>query len=483
MPEPLTYSEYIRDFQIVQALDLPDAARAGVSADDWPRKPPGWKPGDDWPTGPNWVHDEVLFIRTHQAFEVWFALILHELTSVVREADALDRDLAFEDPKLHRRAVHAGAMALDPTRWPQTVAVIDRRRAADPAMAGAFAGLCTPGHYHVATVFPPHFGEGDSFYHALLRWNERIGRAAKALLGSIAFFDILSTMPPANFLKFRGRLQPASGFGSAQFREIEYLLGLRELHEKKLQPEGGEPSDTEPLWKPSGNTPSDQRAMSFYVAQTAWGRERVARRARETSLRDVVYGLLNAAFLAGSRPEGPEKGLPDMRPAAIDRLVAKCVNSTLDDHYRGASAGRLDAAGIKLLGGAVQSLNESLIHRETIAATLIEARPEKELFAAFLDVCLEPRPLAAAMARPAYPFRRGYDRHAPRHRRRRPPLPHRHRCLDGLVSHPGVPLSLAGAKLRAVTQPPLTLPAPPAGGRRFAPRRSRRAPSGRCRCP
>jgi tryptophan 2,3-dioxygenase len=196
-------------------------------------------------------------------------------------------------------------------------------------------------------------------------------------------------MPPANFLKFRGRLQPASGFGSAQFREIEYLLGLRELHEKKLQPEGGEPSDTEPLWKPSGNTPSDQRAMSFYVAQTAWGRERVARRARETSLRDVVYGLLNAAFLAGSRPEGPEKGLPDMRPAAIDRLVAKCVNSTLDDHYRGASAGRLDAAGIKLLGGAVQSLNESLIHRETIAATLIEARPEKELFAAFLDVCLE----------------------------------------------------------------------------------------------
>ena len=37
----------------------------------------------------------------------------------------------------------------------------------------------------------------------------------------------------------------------------------------------------------------------------------------------------------------------------------------------------------------MQSINEALVHRETIAATLIEAHPERELFAAFLDACLD----------------------------------------------------------------------------------------------
>ena len=209
MAEPLTYSEYIRDFQIVAALDLPDAAPAGVSAGDWPQKPPGWRPGDDWPTGPNWVHDEVLFIRTHQAFEVWFALILHEVTSVVREAGALHGDLAFEDPRLPLRVADAAVLPLDRTRWPQTADVIDRACTTDPAVAGPLARLCTPGHYHVATEFTPGFGEEEEFHHALLRWTARLARAAQALLGSVASFDILATMPPANFLRFRGRLQPA----------------------------------------------------------------------------------------------------------------------------------------------------------------------------------------------------------------------------------------------------------------------------------
>ena len=368
------------DFQIVQALDLPDAPPAGVVEGDWPRKPAGWRPGDDWPTGPNWVHDEVLFIRTHQAFEVWFSLVLHEVTSVVREADMLHGGPVFEDPRLPRRVADATAIPLDRARWPRTAEVIDRRGATDPALASALGRLCAPGHYHVATVFPPRFGEGDEFYHALLRWNARLARAAQALLGSIAFFDILATMSPANFLKFRGRLQPASGFGSAQFREMEYLLGLRERHEKKLQPDGGGPSAMPPLWEPSARTPSDQRAMSFHVAQTPWGRARIARRARETALRDVVYGLLNAAFLSGSRAEGPEKNLPDMGPAAVDRLVARCLSSTLDDHYRGAVGGRLDAAGVALLRPPSSRSTRRCVHRETIAATLIEAHPERELF-------------------------------------------------------------------------------------------------------
>ena len=157
--------------------------------------------------------------------------------------------------------------------------------------------------------------------------------------------------------------------------------------------------------------------MSFHAAQTPWGRARIARRARETSLRDVVYGLLNAAFISGSRDEGPEKHLPDMRPEAVDHLVAHCLTSTLDDHYRGAVGGRLDAAGVALLQSAVQSINEALVHRETIAATLIEAHPERELFASFLDACLDLDRALLQWRDRHIRFVEGDDRHPARHRR------------------------------------------------------------------
>jgi tryptophan 2,3-dioxygenase len=39
--------------------------------------------------------------------------------------------------------------------------------------------------------------------------------------------DVLETMAPQDFLTFRSELAPASGFQSAQFREIEFLSGLK----------------------------------------------------------------------------------------------------------------------------------------------------------------------------------------------------------------------------------------------------------------
>jgi aminocarboxymuconate-semialdehyde decarboxylase len=41
-------------------------------------------------------------------------------------------------------------------------------------------------------------------------------------------FTILETMLPSHFLAFRGKLNPASGFQSEQFREIEFLCGLKD---------------------------------------------------------------------------------------------------------------------------------------------------------------------------------------------------------------------------------------------------------------
>jgi len=43
----------------------------------------------------------------------------------------------------------------------------------------------------------------------------------------VSQIDVLETMTPQEFNAFRERLNPASGFQSAQFREIEYLCGAR----------------------------------------------------------------------------------------------------------------------------------------------------------------------------------------------------------------------------------------------------------------
>ncbi|MEO6990830.1 MAG: tryptophan 2,3-dioxygenase family protein [Candidatus Baltobacteraceae bacterium] len=42
----------------------------------------------------------------------------------------------------------------------------------------------------------------------------------------VSQFDVLETMTPVEFNSFRDRLNPASGFQSAQFREIETLCGV-----------------------------------------------------------------------------------------------------------------------------------------------------------------------------------------------------------------------------------------------------------------
>jgi tryptophan 2,3-dioxygenase len=44
----------------------------------------------------------------------------------------------------------------------------------------------------------------------------------------VAQIDVLETMTPMDFLAFRDHLYPASGFQSSQFREIEFVSGLKE---------------------------------------------------------------------------------------------------------------------------------------------------------------------------------------------------------------------------------------------------------------
>ena len=56
----------------------------------------------------------------------------------------------------------------------------------------------------------------------------------------VAQVDVLETMTPVSFLSFRSRLDKASGFQSAQFRRIEYVLGHRNPQALQWMPEGSE---------------------------------------------------------------------------------------------------------------------------------------------------------------------------------------------------------------------------------------------------
>ena len=94
-------------------------------------------------------HDELLFITVHQAYELWFKQILHELDATL----VMMRE--------------------------------DRAAAAARAMA-------------------------------------RVVEIEKLLVNQI---HILESMTPISFLGFREKLNPASGFQSMQFREIEFTSG------------------------------------------------------------------------------------------------------------------------------------------------------------------------------------------------------------------------------------------------------------------
>jgi tryptophan 2,3-dioxygenase len=104
-------------------------------------------PGSDPP-----AHDELLFITIHQVYELWFKLLLAELT------DARDRMLDGETylPRVRLERCHAVERVL------------------------------------------------------------------------VQQVDVIDTMTPQDFLEFRTRLAPASGFQSGQFREIEFLSGLKD---------------------------------------------------------------------------------------------------------------------------------------------------------------------------------------------------------------------------------------------------------------
>jgi tryptophan 2,3-dioxygenase len=99
-------------------------------------------------------------------------------------------------------------------------------------------------------------------------------------------FKLMETMGTQDYLKFRDKLNPASGFQSAQTREIEVLMGLND--EDRI-PFGKEGSYLEAL-KSHDGSPSPAYA-------------RVERRIADTpTLKDAVHAWLHRTPIQGSRP-------------------------------------------------------------------------------------------------------------------------------------------------------------------------------------
>jgi tryptophan 2,3-dioxygenase len=157
------------------------------------------------------AHDELLFITIHQVYELWFKLILAELT------DARDRMLA-----------------------------------------------------------------GESYLPRLRL--ERCREVERVLMEQV---DVIDTMTPQDFLEFRTNLAPASGFQSAQFREIEFLSGLK-----------------------------DPAFLDRFRALAAPERARLAARLAEPSLWD---GFLSALRHAGFRTETTDDRFTTYETIAHDR--------------------------------------------------------------------------------------------------------------------------------------------------------------------
>ncbi len=71
----------------------------------------------------------------------------------------------------------------------------------------------------------------------------------------VAKIDILETMTPLEFMAFRERLESGSGFQSAQFRELEFVLGHKRIGMANNHPEG---------------SPARARLTRRYEAPTLW---------------------------------------------------------------------------------------------------------------------------------------------------------------------------------------------------------------------
>lgn len=73
---------------------------------------------------------------------------------------------------------------------------------------------------------------------ALVQVHKSLSRVSRIQAVMTLSWDVLATMTPTDYTSFRSVLGTSSGFQSAQFRQVEYLLGLKDGKHLGFQEEG-----------------------------------------------------------------------------------------------------------------------------------------------------------------------------------------------------------------------------------------------------
>ncbi len=173
-------------------------------------------------------------------------------------------------------------------------------------------------------------------------------------------FELMETMTTRDYLAFRDKLSPASGFQSAQLREIELLMGLRD--EDRI-PLGHEKTYMQALKGPGGaDSPASRRV------------ER--RKTDRPTLLEAIDAWLFRTPIDGSTPDGAED------PAIVKRFV---------DAYLAAQAREID--------GALSLAIHDGLGEEDVARLRARYRREVESARAFLEAHDAPEDQRARRAR------------------------------------------------------------------------------------
>lgn len=124
----------------------------------------------------------------------------------------------------------------------------------------------------------------------------------------VAQVDVLETMTPRSFNSFRARLESASGFQSAQFREIEFLLGKK-----------------------------DRRAVEHHSSDSAGG-QRLRRQMEKATLYDSLLRFLNKnghdvpAELLGRDVTQPPEPSEAMQSVLLDVYHTNSIAAMVCEH-------------------------------------------------------------------------------------------------------------------------------------------------------
>ena len=148
-------------------------------------------------------------------------------------------------------------------------------------------------------------------------------RVGQILRLAVEQFHIVETLTPQDFLGFREKLTPASGFQSFQMRELEIVLGL-EAHQRETY---GKTDALDHIRELADRSPAGALAWQHLSAAQA-------RAEAGGTIRHVVYAWLYRTPIDGSTPDAPhddtvvdaflsryEAALQAHHARQVDRLV------------------------------------------------------------------------------------------------------------------------------------------------------------------